>query len=445
MPISDQYKHRSVFHFTHIDNLEGILEHGLISTNEQERLGISHKSVSLSDIQGRRSAMPVTCGSGGVIHDYVPLYFCKRSSMLLYAVHNKIVDQQLIIYFEFPIELMNNNPCVFSDAAANTRLAPNFYSDPPDLEKLNWKAIDNLKWRMPNDELKQARMAELLIHNKIDATSISRIIVWNKSIKEFVQECYKDAGLEAPPIAFDLMHYFTNFYDNGKHSIVTGPYFINKNYQDTIQYILDNLGKASTPKFKKLSDLRDALNEDMDCIPETGELIDLESDNEMHSEDVGKHTLKVVETLKDLPEFEGMNKIDKLLVELGAYLHDIGKGPKSRWAHKGGRQQVDPDHPIKALPMVQRILTEDVGSMKPRSAKVICKLVCHHDLVGDIVGKGRRIEELEEIVEDERELDMIIAIGKADMISVEPIWRIIHDQDIVKVREAVISKLESSD
>jgi len=83
--------------------------------------------------------------------------------------------------------------------------------------------------------------------------------------------------------------------------------------------------------------------------------------------------------------------------------------------------------------------------MKPRSAKVICKLVCYHDLVGDIVGKGRRIEELAEIVEDERELDMLIALGKADMMSVNPVWGIRHDQDIAKLREDVVARFKSSD
>ncbi|MGQ7112742.1 DarT ssDNA thymidine ADP-ribosyltransferase family protein, partial [Escherichia sp. TWPC-MK] len=33
--------------------------------------------------QHRRSEMRVTCGPGGVVHDYVPFYFTKRSPMLL--------------------------------------------------------------------------------------------------------------------------------------------------------------------------------------------------------------------------------------------------------------------------------------------------------------------------------------------------------------------------
>ena len=228
MGIPSKYIHRCVYHFTHVENLPEILEHGLLSISEKKRLGIEHTNIAFSDIQERRSRMKIHCGNKGVVHDYVPLYFCKRSSMLLSLIRSKVADQQFIIYFEFPIEILDQYPAVFSDASANTIVPPNFYSDPDDLEKLNWDAIDSLKWSMPSDELKQARMAELFIHNKIDTSSISRIIVWNNSIKEFVQECYDEVGLKAPPIGFDLMHYFTNFYNSGKHSIVTGPNFIIK-------------------------------------------------------------------------------------------------------------------------------------------------------------------------------------------------------------------------
>lgn len=445
MPIPVEHKNRCVYHFTNVENLPTILEHGLLSNNEIEKIGLEYKIIALSDIQKRRACMEVSCGCKGVVHDYVPVYFCKRSSMLLSLIQRKVADQQLIIYLEFPIDIMNQYPSVFSDASANTAVPPNFYADPSELKKLNWEAIDSLKWSMASDRLKQARMAELFVHKRIDTISISRIIVWSESIKEFVKKCYDEAGLKAPPVGFDRKHYFIDFLNTKKHSIVTGPYSIEKAYNEAVEYVLENIGKAASPRFKNLYDFRDALRKDLSCIPETAEIIDLESDNEMHSEDVGAHTLKVVEKLHDLAEYKNMNKTDKLLVDLGAFLHDIGKGPKSRWAHKEGRQQVDPDHPIKALPMVQRILTEDVGSIKRRSAKIICKLVCYHDLVGDIVGKGRRVEELEEIVEDERELDMIIALGKSDMISVEPIWQIMYGKAIVKLRESVITKLKSTD
>ncbi|MBC8432176.1 MAG: DUF4433 domain-containing protein [Desulfobacterales bacterium] len=443
MAIPDKFKHLYVYHFTHIDNLPGIVEHGLLSTNESNRLGIEYYSVALSDIQSNRATMPVTCGNGGIVHDYVPLYFCKRSSMLLYLVRNKVVDQQFVIYFEFPILIMNDYPSVFCDAAANTRIPPNFYSNFSDLEQLNWEAIDNLKWSMPNDRLKQERMAELLIHRRIDKASISRIIVWNDSIKKYVLECYDESGFKAPPIGLDPIHYFIDFYRTGQHSIATGPYFIKKKYRKTIRHIVNNIGAGSKPKFNKLKELRNALRKDFSILPETAELVELESDNIMHEETVGTHSVSVVKNLMDLPEFKAMNSADKLLAEIAAFLHDIGKGPKSRWDGQMGRQQVDHDHPIRALPMLERILTEDVATMKKRSARVICKLICYHDIVGDIVskriGRGRQVKELINIVDDERDLDMLIAIGKADMMSVSQSW--VDHEEIDRLRSIVAEEL----
>ncbi|MCK4816480.1 DUF4433 domain-containing protein, partial [bacterium] len=401
MSIPDKFKHRSVYHFTHIDNLPTILEHGLLSTNEMERRRLGHNVIAYSRIQDCRSDMDVTCGMKGKVHNYVPLYFCIRSPMLYAVMYYKIADEKCIIYLEFPISIMDRYPFVFTDASANTWVPPNFYADPKNLKTIDWDAVETWKWGKQHDKegqtpIKQAKMAELLIHEKLDLSDIAKIIVWNSYIADIVKKVYKENNLNTPPITYGGTEYY---YLDNKLPPVTGPLCINREYEETIDFVLQNIGKASKPKFKKLKDLRSALRVNLGCIPETAEIVDLESDNEMHSEDVGTHTLKVVEELRKLSVFKDMNSTDKLFVEIAAYLHDIGKGPKSRWASNEGKQKVDPDHPIKALPMLKRILIEDIAKMKPRSAKVICKLVCYHDIVGDIVAKGRRVEELEEIVE----------------------------------------------
>lgn len=441
MPIPDQHKNRCVYHFTHIDNLPQILEYGLRSTNEKKRLSIKHTAIAYEEIQGRRSCMDVACGCGGVVHDYVPLYFCKLSLMLLAVVTNKIADQPLIIHFQFPIDIMNQYPCVFTNASANTAKPPLFYDDFSELEQLNWDAIDSLKWSMPSDSLKQARQAELLIHRKIDISSISKIIVWNNAIKEEVLQMYKEANLPAPPVAGDRYHYYIDFYGSNRRSIVTGPFCIKQAYQKTIEDLIPEINQASSPQFDRLASMLDRIRNDFGCLPETEELINLKTNNWTHKDDVGTHTLTVVNELQELEEFRALDQRDKLIVEVAAYLHDIGKGPKSRWAKKSGKQERDADHPIKALPMLKRILTEEIETITKRSAMLICKLVCYHDLVGDIIGKSRRIEELIDVVEDESELNMLIALGKADIQAIHPDW--LNETRIVEVRNRVLDALKS--
>lgn len=170
-------------------------------------------------------------------------------------------------------------------------------------------------------------------------------------------------------------------------------------------------------------------------------LVGLKTENPMHSDDVGTHTCKVVSEIINTSEYEIMNDNDQLLIEIAAYFHDIGKSSQTRLGFNPVVQKVDPNHPLNALSMVQRILTEDVGFITARDARIICKLVCYHDLMGDIVGKGRKIDELERIVKNEIELNMLIAIAKADMKSITPSWVTKNENKIEDIRERIMAKL----
>lgn len=449
MSVPPQYAFRHAHHFTHLDNLESILRNGLLCTNKKELQGISHLEVAYKSIQNRRSAMDVDCGPKGVVHDYVPLYFCKRSPMLYSVVYNKFADEHMIIYLVFPISIMDRLPCVFTNIAANTESGLRFFDDPVSLDQVDWTAIDTFKWGSKHNQdgqfaVKQLKMAELLVHGAIDPKEICQIITFNESISGGVREIYEHVGLTPPPIVEGDHHYY--YIDNAtRRAPVTGPIVIRKAYDDAVDRLLSRLGTAAQPQFDDLKELLHALQNDFGCLKETAELVGLQSENEMHSEDVGNHTLLVVKSLRQLPEYKAMNDFDKRIVEISAYLHDIGKGPKSRWAATGGKQKVDPDHPIKGLPMVERILADEVATVSSAAAKNICKLVCYHDLVGDIVAKGRNPKELEEVATTERQLNMLIAIAKADMKSVNAMWGVQYQQDIEKLRLRVLKSVNEEE
>lgn len=440
MPIPDLYRNRSVYHFTHIENLPDIVDHGLLSTNEKTRLGIAHNAIAYNDIQCNRATMPVTCGAAGVVHDYVPLYFCIRSPMLNAVVTNKIADEQFIIYLEFPITIAERFECVFSDASANTHNPPNFYNDLQDMNRINWDAVDTWRWARRHDipgqtPIMQAKMAELLIHRVLPTSEVCRIIVWNNSIRDMVREIFEAARVACPTIALGDRNFY--FIDNG-YPPVTGPHFINQKYATTIDAILNSeRTNADEARYTRLREILTALENSLEALPETAELIGLGTENPMHGCNVGEHTLTVVNRLAAITEFEGLQQRDRRLVILSAYLHDIGKGPRTRWPD--GVQKVDEDHPIKALPMLQRILVEELEQVTERSVRILCKLVCYHDIIGGIIGRGRRAEELEEIIEDETELNMLIALCKADIRAVNFGW--CDDAAIERVKERVLQSL----
>lgn len=427
MPIPPAHVNRSIYHFTHIDNLEGLLKTGFLAKNHSDFPESAHRSVAADGIQARRAKMKVTCGLGGVVHDYVPLYFGSVSPMLLSVVNQKNVDQMEIIYFEFSIDLVNRNDVVFTDASANTEEPPKFYFDSSDLNKLNWEEIDSRKWSCDDDTHKHQRMAEVLVYSHLPLQSSQRIVVWNKTIKEFIAEMAKKEGVELPSIGFEdsyvRPHYFTNFMEGKKNqSLVIGPNGIASRYKSSCKLISEKTDQPENAPFETPKKLLVALRNDFSCIQQTAELIGLKSANGMHKLTVDAHTHEVVKKLKSLDEFTELAPEYKDRVELAAYLHDIGKGPKSRWVKNNGIQKVDPNHAVSAMPMIVDILTNQVKKVKQENAELILKLVCYHDLVGEVLGKGRDEQQLVDVANNELELKMLFAIGKADATSLVENW-----------------------
>lgn len=72
--------------------------------------------------------------------------------------------------------------------------------------------------------------------------------------------------------------------------------------------------------------------------------------------------------------------------------------------------------------MMVDILTNKVGTLTQSSAEVLAKLVCYHDLVGDVLGRGRDEQQIIDIVASKSELDMLFALGRADIEALSETW-----------------------
>ena len=423
MPIPTEHSHRFVYHFTHIDNLSGILRDGLLAKNHAQ-FPKKHRSIAAKGIQDRRGRMVVPCDPGGCVHDYVPLYFGSVSPMLLGVINKKNVDQYDILYFEFTIDLIERADAVFTGASANTKDPPAFYSEPKDLAELDWAAIDSRKWGNTDEDFLHRRMAELLIFGQLPVTTATRCVVWDEAVKKRVKAIVDKNPF--PQLAFEdwrrSPHWFKNFARGEKTSVVTGPRGIAKVFKHACDYVKKHAGShAKTAKFKSLKHLREGLRTDFGCLPHTAELIGLHSENGIHRRTVDIHSKDVVGELLQLEKFAALRKEHQILVEIAAYLHDIGKGPRSRWDDNNGLQKVDPDHPVGAMPMMTEILTKHVSTVTASSARTLLKLVCYHDLVGDVLG-GRDKKQILDVVDNVEELDMLFAIGRADVTALNPRW-----------------------
>jgi len=424
MPIPAEHAHRYVYHFSHIDNLPGLLRHGFLANNH-EQFPRKHRSIAAAGIQDRRARMKVPCGPQGCVHDYVPFYFGSVSPMLLGVVNAKNVDQYDILYFEFPIDLVARPDAIFTGASANTAIPPNFYHDPADLAQLDWVAIDSKKWGNPDEDFRHRRMAELLVHSQLPVTAAARCVVWNEAARKRVEAIVGTKPF--PPIEYQdkwaRPHYFLNFASGGTSSVVKGPGEIASIFRAACAYVEEHVGEhENSAAFKNLKRLREGLRADFGSLPHTAELVGLRSENGMHRRTVDIHTKEVVGELLSLDEYDALNEKQQMLVEIAAYLHDIGKGPRSRWESNGGLQKVDPDHPVGAMPMMAEILTEHVATVSVSSASTLMKLVCYHDLVGDVLGQERDEQQILDVVDDVEELNMLFAIARADVSALVPLW-----------------------
>ena len=154
------------------------------------------------------------------------------------------------------------------------------------------------------------------------------------------------------------------------------------------------------------------------------------------------HSRRVASLLTNFSEFNILSTNDKNIVKISAYLHDIGKGPKSRWPNEV-MSSADNDHAAKSLPMLKRILTEDIGGLDEESVRKIVMLVTYDDLVGDIVARGRHEVQLFNVIKSESDLNMLVALGKADMFSINQTWVYSYHDAIEALKQRAISSLNT--
>ena len=445
MQIPRAYKGRYFYHFTHIDNIMSIVEHGgLLSTNIKNEWDIPHHNIANMNIQTRRGEMAVPLGPRGVVHDYVPFYFATINPMLLGLLNRKVVDQPYICFIAISIERLLDENVVFTDASANTVFAPNFFDNPENLDQLDWNLIDSMRWGEKNEEERHKRMAEVLVYEKVPLKWFDSFIVFNSVARNEIQKCYRQLDVECPNISYEPFHtrhfFFTKFFfkERKDETLVTGPIQLRENYLRAVDYIVNNREKClfESAPFDNINHALIEIDRNFCVIPELEGIYELETDNEIHKETVSKHTISVANNVERTVFYSRLEEKWQRVVLFAAYLHDIGKGPKDKW--EDGIQHVYADHPADAIPMVSRILIEDIKDLSYMEIKRICLLVAYHDLMGDIIGKDRDIRELYELNLSNKELYMLAALAEADIIAVNAGWEWSIEEQLEELIDEVL-------
>jgi len=169
-----------LFYITHIDNIESILKHGILSHNLAHDKGIVNEDISNQSVNARRNRFENTLG--GNIHDYSPLYFNHKNPMLYTLCKNR--DRNTIVLLRINPHILLSNDVSFSDGNAASR-STNFYNNIEDFNKLNWDLIKQGSWynyELGIEEGRRVMCSEALVKNKIPLFLINDIFVYDEKV-----------------------------------------------------------------------------------------------------------------------------------------------------------------------------------------------------------------------------------------------------------------------
>lgn len=427
-----EHRWRYFFHMTDIENLESILRNGLLCTNEKKQLGIKHTNIANMTIQGRRAIMPVPCGNRGTVHDYVPFYFTSINPMLLGLINAKNCDQPSIVFLCLKMQKLVSLDAIFTDASANTNISPNFYDNTSHLSDLSWDLIDSPKWGGYSNDERHKKMAEVLIYQKVQPEDIDTIVTFNEYYKKEVETILATTG-KSIKVSCGLqsaLHqyyfYFTKFSfadpERQNETLVMGPKFLQQTYEEMLEGVKNakTQKKYSKQPYQTIHDLLEAIRIDFCALKELQGIWELKTNNPKHPETVSDHTLQVVAAIKQTRYYRNADEDKKELLELAAYLHDIGKGPHSKW--KDEIQETFPDHPFDAIPMLGRIFIQEVKDVDEEDLRVIGLLVAYHDILGESVSGERNIKALRPVLKNEDDFEMLACLSEADIKSIDTSW-----------------------
>lgn len=171
---------RWLYHFTHVDNLPGIISQGLIADGCRPAMITECAEAS---IKQHRRTLPVPIDPGGTVADYAPFYFAPRSPML-YRIHKGGVEgyqrgQAELVYLVTRVSEIERLGLPWVATERNAALQPGrFINERSRLAThVDWEVITAERWAntVEDGSRMQRRMAEFLVHQRVPWNTFTHV------------------------------------------------------------------------------------------------------------------------------------------------------------------------------------------------------------------------------------------------------------------------------
>ena len=196
----NEKKVNSLWHLTHKNNIESILEHGILSHDNAKKLT---NYVDISDHQVQDLRKKKESIHGRRIHEYVPLFINPKNAML-YRVMQDISKKNKLCLIEIFLDVLEWE-YIFTDGNAASRYT-NFYMSLNDnFDSIPWDDIFSTSWsyRGVRDEIRKSHMmSEFLIYPKIAPKYIGEILCYTQNTTDYLKNFTNRAKLDTDAFTF---------------------------------------------------------------------------------------------------------------------------------------------------------------------------------------------------------------------------------------------------
>lgn len=175
-----------VAHFTPVEHVASVIEHGLLSDTVAHETGLLTTEVGNPRIKDQRRQQAVPLLPGGAVADYVPFYFAPRSPMM-YAISRGNVPTytagtKRLVYLLSTLERLHElgyKPLLTDRNAALSYTAYRAFDPADSIDDgfIDWDLMINDYWNNTPDEPQRVerRMAEALVHKEVAWQAITQI------------------------------------------------------------------------------------------------------------------------------------------------------------------------------------------------------------------------------------------------------------------------------